>query len=120
MRKRRFVEKLKSQVGESIAEVLIALLISSLALVMLASMISSTTSMVSTGKSAMKEYYACNEDLEKLTKTEEKTTKTEGVSITIKPASAGTPTNPSVEIKKTVTVYGNECLGKPVYSYSFD
>lgn len=116
MRKRRFVEKLKSQVGESIAEVLIALLISSLALVMLASMISSTTSMVSTGKSAMKEYYACNEDLEKLTKTEEKTTKTEGVSITIKLA-AGTSI---AEKTIPVTVYGNECLGKPVYSYSFD
>lgn len=114
MRKRRFVEKLKSQVGESIAEVLIALLISSLALVMLASMISSTTSMVSRGKSAMKEYYACNEDLEKLTKTKEKTTETEGVSITIKPADSGTSIK---QIEKTVTVYGNECLGKPVYAY---
>ena len=114
MRKRRFVEKLKSQVGESIAEVLIALLISSLALVMLASMISSTTSMVSTGKSAMKEYYACNEDLEKLTKTEEKTTKTERVSITIKPADSGTSI---AEKTIPVTVYGNECLGKSVSSY---
>ena len=111
--KRICLKKLKSQAGESISEVLIALLISSLALVMLASMISATNNIVSKSKSTMEDYYACNEDLERLKKTEEKTTETESVAITIKP----TGTDTSIEIEKTVTVYGNESLGKTVYAY---
>ena len=49
-------KKLINNSGESIAEVLIALLVSSLALVILASMISSTQSIVSTSKEATKNY----------------------------------------------------------------
>ncbi len=61
---KKMIKKLKAQAGESIAEVLIALLISSVALVMLASMISSTQSMVSKSKTKMSAYYQANNALE--------------------------------------------------------
>ena len=52
--------KIRSRKGDSIAEVLIALLISSLALVMLASMISSSGRMITTSQSVMEKYYAAS------------------------------------------------------------
>ncbi len=55
--KKRIRKKFHSSSGESIAETLIALLISSLALVMLASMISSTSNILSQSKNAMNNYY---------------------------------------------------------------
>ena len=54
--------KIKSQAGETIAEVLVALLISALALVMLAAMISSTYSIVRRGENKMNEYYEVNNE----------------------------------------------------------
>lgn len=56
--------KLRSQAGETIAEVLVAMLISALALTMLASMITATVSMVTRSKEKMKEYYENGESLE--------------------------------------------------------
>lgn len=56
--------KLRSQAGETIAEVLVSLLISALALTMLASMITATVSMVTRSKEKMKEYYENGEALE--------------------------------------------------------
>ena len=55
--KEKIIRKLQSKAGDSIAEVLIALLISSLALVMLASMISSSANMITKSKSNMDDYY---------------------------------------------------------------
>ena len=52
---KRIIKKVKSRAGETIAEVLVALLISSVALVMLAGMIASTTSMVTQSKSKMED-----------------------------------------------------------------
>lgn len=52
----RMNEKLKSKSGESISEVLVALLISALAIVLLASMIAASTNMVMKSKSKMKDY----------------------------------------------------------------
>jgi len=49
--------KLKSCVGESIGETLIALLISALALIMLAGAISSASRIVTRNKASMEEYY---------------------------------------------------------------
>lgn len=49
--------KLKSNSGESLAEVLIALLVSALALVMLASMISSSFSIIKSSRAKLKDYY---------------------------------------------------------------
>ena len=61
------IKKLKSKTGETIAEVLIALLISSLALVMLAGMISATQSTIAKSKNKLEEYYQKNEELETYT-----------------------------------------------------
>ena len=57
--------KLRSGSGESIAEVLVALLISAAALVMLASMITASTSMIRAGDERLKDYYDANELLSK-------------------------------------------------------
>ncbi len=54
----RIRKKLRNQKGDSIAEVLIALLISALALVMLASMITSSANMITNSKDRMNAYYA--------------------------------------------------------------
>gem|GEM_PF-1497885 len=54
------LNKLNNRRGESIAEVLVALMISALALVLLASMISTATSLVTNSRSKMAEYYGAN------------------------------------------------------------
>ena len=58
------MNKLQSRVGETLAEVLIALLVSTLALMILAGMISSTTNVVKASEQKMDEYYAENRKLE--------------------------------------------------------
>ena len=55
--------KLRSRAGESIAEVLIALLIAALAMATLAGMIGATYSMVEKSKSTMKSYVDANNQL---------------------------------------------------------
>ena len=54
-------KKLKGNAGETIAEVLIALLIAALALTMLASVITTTVKMVNENKRKMNDYYMANE-----------------------------------------------------------
>ena len=61
--------KLNSRKGESIAEVLVALLIAALALVMLASMITSSSSMIKSSRIKMQDYYTANNALETRTGT---------------------------------------------------
>ena len=56
-------KKLHNNRGDSIAEVLVALLISSLALVMLASMITSSARMITTSKAKLNDYYRETEAL---------------------------------------------------------
>lgn len=51
-------EKLKNQAGETITEVLVALLISTFALMMLALMITSAQNSVSKSREALEKYYA--------------------------------------------------------------
>lgn len=63
--KKRLAEKIKSNLGESIAEVLVALLISSLALVMLATMIGASSRMTIRSRGMLESYYADNDALEK-------------------------------------------------------
>ena len=55
--------KLKSRAGESIAEVLVALLISSVAIVMLASMITTSARITNDSKKSYAEYYDANNAL---------------------------------------------------------
>ena len=59
--------KLKSNTGESIGEVLVALLIAALALTMLASVIYTSSRMITESKTKLGEYYVANQDLEKRT-----------------------------------------------------
>lgn len=56
--KMKMKKKLHSEKGDSIAEVLVALLISALALVMLASMITSSARMITNSKTILNDYYS--------------------------------------------------------------
>lgn len=56
--------KLKSSAGESLAEVLLSLLIAALAMAMLASVISTTANIITRNKIAVAEYYSANNCLE--------------------------------------------------------
>ena len=62
--KKRIAGKLKNTAGESLAEVLIALLIAALAMAMLATAISSTAKIVTQSKATMKNYYNGNTALD--------------------------------------------------------
>ena len=53
-----YCEKLKGQAGESITEILIALLISSFALIMLAGMITASSRSITSSSEAIESYYA--------------------------------------------------------------
>ena len=61
---RKAQRKIRQQSGETIAETLVALLISSIALMMLASMISATVNLVTKSETKMGEYYTENAKLE--------------------------------------------------------
>lgn len=61
--------KTRSRSGETLAEVLVALLVATLALMILAGMISSTTSIVKASESKMDDYYAGNARLENISGT---------------------------------------------------
>ena len=61
--KNKLIKKLRSSRGDSIAEVLIALLISVVALVMLAAMIASSTRLIQQSRTAIEKYDAANNAL---------------------------------------------------------
>ena len=67
---RRLFIKMKMDVGESIAEVLVALLISSLGLALLAMMVSSSSRMVQSSKTKVHEYLEASKNLETQSKGE--------------------------------------------------
>ena len=69
--KQRASRKLRNNAGESIGETLIALLISALALVMLAGAISSTARMITKSDKQMGKYYAGDKKLVQQTEAEE-------------------------------------------------
>ncbi len=69
--KKRLLEKLHSDAGETITEVLVALLISALALAMLASMIQASSNMITTSKAKMEGYYERNNAIGLQTETSE-------------------------------------------------
>lgn len=74
---KKFMRKLRSQAGESIAETLIAVLVIAVALTMLASMITATANMVKRSERTMDAYYTANAALETLSSGE-------GMTISIK------------------------------------
>ena len=55
--RKRIKRRLRSQDGETIAEVLIALLVSAIALMMLAQMVGASTDLILRGEKSMDEYY---------------------------------------------------------------
>jgi len=109
---KRILRKVKSRAGETIAEVLVALLISSVALVMLASMIASTTNMVTRSKDRMDDYYNANEELEKQIGAGD-------VSFSIRISDEGSSASePSVNVTiEGIPGFKNDVLGKTVYAY---
>lgn len=98
---------LRSQVGESIAETLVAVLVIAVALTMLAAMISATTSIVKTSEEKMDDYYKANAALETLD------TNVEPLTISIKEGDA------EVQSISVVSVT-NEVLSKPVIAYRYN
>lgn len=102
-------ETIFSNKGESIAETLIALLIASVALVMLASMIQSTNSLVLTSENKMNEYYEANMELESYNSPRTAT-------IIISTQSGSPSLNVSVQ---NVPYQGNSVFSNnPVFAYS--
>ena len=101
---KKMIRKIRGSGGESISETLVALLIAALALVMLASMISSASSMVTKSKALFAEYYDTSNDLASGSGSGS------NLNVTI---SDGTLT-----VSREVTVYQNTELGSvPVTSY---
>ncbi len=106
-RESKLRRKLHSQSGETIGETLIALLISSLALVMLASMITSTVNLVTESGTKMNTYYEVNTELENGGSGSE-------MNISITPE-AGT----GADIEETVLYLENNTFKVSVIAYSY-
>lgn len=112
--------KLRSRTGESIAETLVALLIGSVALVMLAGMITTSAHLITKSKTLMETYYNNNKSLE--TKPD---TSSGSLDITIQqdPVDVGTPSSSTTlktPLPGTISVkkYENDTIaGKSVISY---
>ena len=106
-------KKIISQKGESIGETLIALLISALALVMLAGAISASLRVVGKGRAKIGSYYDKNEESSGVTKKESGgTIVDEGIKIT-------DPSNTINEQSFKVTYFINEEFSKnKVLSYN--
>lgn len=100
------IKRLHSRTGETIAEVLISLLIAVVALMMLAMMISSTVSMVTTSKNKMEEYYGENG----IPKLELQTASSDSMTITIKMGDIPIET-------PNVSLYESDGFNNPVYAY---
>ena len=118
--KKRIARKLKSRAGESLGEVLIALLIAALALTMLAAVISSSSKIITQSKKKMADYNTANEVLAA------QETETKKLNITIKRTTGEsepfTSTGSAIALTPGQTTNGifyaeNEVAGKPVISY---
>lgn len=106
---KKLKQKLRSRAGESISETLVAVLISALALVMLAGAMSAATSVVNRSRDKLNEYYNGNE-----TMMESGTELTQGITIT----EDNTEGSISLEVKCDIVYYTNEAFGdKPVIAY---
>ena len=111
----RIKKKLKSKSGETIAEVLVALLISSLGLVLLASMISSSYNLITKSRSMIEDYVNSENRLVE----QEQTVDTGNVTVKMKDGS-GTDSEIKLNDEKdeiTVSYYTAEIAGKKVISY---
>lgn len=103
--------KTKNHSGETIAETLVALLISSIALMMLASMINSTVNLVTKSEAKMGGYYTQNAILENSEASRDTFT------ISIKP---GTVSDSKLDMSvKDVHYQINDTFSKTVVAYSY-
>lgn len=102
--------KTKSQSGETIAETLVALLISSIALMMLAGMINSTVNLVTKSEAKMGDYYTQNAELENSEASRSTFT------ISIKP---GTESESKLAMTVDVHYQTNNTFNKTVVAYSY-
>ena len=111
--KKSVFRKLKSRKGETISETLVALLISSLALTMLAGAITASANLVEKSRTKMDSYYAASEQGNGVIKMSG--AGTEGT-VTITAVSGGLDAQ-----TYTIVYYGNEEFTRyPVYSYKPD
>ena len=101
--KKRLIDKLRSQIGESIAEVLVALLISAVALMLLANMVTSATRIVTGNREAFNQYITAGNALA----SHEGTTSSGTVSFAKDGASMKLTDDPSSSSTITVTYYTN-------------
>ena len=110
---KKMMKKLKSQAGETIAEVLIALLISTIALLMLATMINSSANSIQKSRDILESYY--NSAWTNETSALDSKLKVEFQ----KPAESGTtPVTIQTYPDEDVTVSTKMLGGKTVYSYN--
>ncbi len=120
--KKKLLEKLRSRRGESIAEVLVAMLISAVALVMLASMIASSGRMIRRSRESMENYDAANNVLASMPDTVpaavKTVTKASGVELNVKNNSDSKTVRLKTASGALVTVYENAgYAGKTVVAY---
>ena len=118
--KNKLQTKLRQCCGESIAEVLVALLISTLALMMLAGMISATQSMVESSDTTLNKYYAMNGGIATPASSASYSGGTASISsrsITINVTESGS-SGSSFSYSGSATCYINDTIGgKPVIAY---
>ena len=107
----KIIDKLYNKVGESIGETLIALLVASLALIMLAGAISSSSRVVMRSSDKMNEYYSANETTSGIVKMNNGSPGTVSISDT-------TATNPLATQSYNVSVFQNSTFSdKTVTAY---
>lgn len=109
---RKIKEKIINNAGESIGEVLVALLISGLALLMLAGAIASSSRLVEKSKDTQAKYYSANEILTAQPDSEDLD------SDLVQRYAATLSFSNASKNNKNITVYKNKVLGNPpVISY---
>ncbi len=110
--RRTVAARLRSRAGESISEVLVALLVSALALMMLASMVASSSNMVQTSRQKMQDYITAENAL-----TEQSGKGTDGT-VTVQNGGEGLSLYDGADSEIAVTYYQNTTVGgKTVTAY---
>lgn len=110
----KVIRKLKSNGGETITETLVSLLIASLALVMLAGTLTTSSGLIMKGRAKLEEYYSANEEdsgVVKMKSGEGVVSKADGITITASD-------NAIEKQSYKVTYYKNDKFdSKPVVAY---
>lgn len=111
---RKSLEKLKNHSGESIAETLVAMLISTLALLVLAGAITTATNLISKSSTSLDEYYSANNNLDNGSGTSSST-----ATVTVAGSDTSSSSADAVTwVKCSVTTYENTTIGSnPVIAY---